>query len=181
VFAAKNDFIAKHKLVVFRLSDHWQQRRPDPRVQGLAAALGWAKYQTAATPEHVNVPALRLDALVSHVKKALRSRGGIRVIGNPQNVVQRIGLLPGTTPIQAALKMLPGVDVIVAGEVREWETVEYVRDKVFAGEKKGLVLIGRLVSEEPGMEVCANWLKTFITEVPVRHISAGDPYWTPTA
>ena len=30
-------------------------------------------------------------------------------------------LLPGTTPIQAALKMLPNVDVIVAGEVREWE------------------------------------------------------------
>lgn len=181
VFTAKNDFIAKHKLVVFRLSEHWQQRRPDPRVQGLAAALGWAKHQSAGAPEHVNVAALRLDALASHVNKALRSRGGMRVMGNPQNVVQRIGLLPGTTPIQAALKMLPGVDVIVAGEVREWETVEYVRDKVFAGEKKGLVLIGRLVSEEPGMEVCANWLKTFVTEVPVRHISAGDPYWRPAA
>ena len=44
---------------------------------------------------------------------------------------------PASTPIQAALKMLPNVDVIVAGEVREWESVEYARDKVFAGEKKG--------------------------------------------
>lgn len=181
VFSAKNDFITKHKLVVFRFSDHWQLRRPDPRVQGLAAALGWSKHQSGDRPEHVDVPALRLDALASHVKKLLRSRGGMRVIGNPQIMVQRIGLLPGTTPIQAALKMLPDVDVIVAGEVREWESVEYVRDKVFAGEKKGLVLVGRLVSEEPGMDVCANWLKTFVTEVPVRHISAGDPYWRPTA
>ena len=91
----------------------------------------------------------------------------------------RIGLLPGTTPIQAAFKLLPNVDVIVAGEVREWETVEYVRDKVFAGEKKGLILVGRVVSEEPGMAICADWLKTFIPEVPIRHISAGDPYWRP--
>ena len=97
-----------------------------------------------------------------------------------RTMVQRIGLLPGTTPIQAALKMLPNVDVIVAGEVREWESVEYARDKVFAGEKKGLILVGRVVSEEPGMNVCANWLKTFVSEVPIRHISAGDPYWRPS-
>jgi hypothetical protein len=181
VFTAKQEFIARNKLVVFRLSDHWQQRRPDPRVQGLAAALGWSKFQSASTPEHVDVPALRLDRLVGHVKTALKSQGGMRVIGDPAAIVQRVGLLPGTTSILAALKMLPGVDVIVAGEVREWETVEYVRDKVFAGEKKGLVLVGRLVSEEPGMDVCANWLKTFVSEVPVRHISAGDPYWRPSA
>ena len=98
----------------------------------------------------------------------------------PRTMVQRVGLLPGTTPIQAALKMLPNVDVIVAGEVREWESVEYVRDKVFSGEKKGLILVGRVVSEEPGMDVCANWLKTFVPEVPIRHISAGDPYWRPS-
>ena len=75
--------------------------------------------------------------------------------------------------------MLPEVDVIVAGEVREWESVEYVRDQVFSGAKKGLILLGRVVSEEPGMEVCANWLKTFVPEVPIRHLAAGDPYWMP--
>jgi hypothetical protein len=95
-------------------------------------------------------------------------------------MARRIGVLPGTTPIQAALKMLPDSDVIIAGEVREWESVEYARDKVFSGEKKGLILLGRIVSEEPGMKVCADWLKTFVSEVPVRHISAGDPYWRPS-
>src|SRR4051812_14729447 len=35
VYAGKNDFIAKHKLVVFRLTAHWNQRKPDPRAQGL--------------------------------------------------------------------------------------------------------------------------------------------------
>jgi hypothetical protein len=76
--------------------------------------------------------------------------------------------------------MLPDVDVIVAGEVREWESVEYARDTVFAGEKKALILVGRVVSEEPGMSLCADWLKTVVTEVPIRHIAAGDPYWRPS-
>jgi putative NIF3 family GTP cyclohydrolase 1 type 2 len=180
VFTAKNEFITRNKLVVFRLSDHWRQRRPDPFVQGIADVLRWSKYQSAGDPQRFEIPALTLETLASNMKSALRSRGGIRVIGDPRAMVQRIGLLPGTTPIQAALKMLPTVDVIVAGEVREWESVEYARDNVFAGEKKGLVLVGRVVSEEPGMEACANWLKTVISDVPIRHLSVGDPYWRPS-
>jgi putative NIF3 family GTP cyclohydrolase 1 type 2 len=180
VFTAKHEFITRNRLVVFRLSDHWRLRQPDPLAQGMAAELRWSKYQSAGDPQRFEIPALRLDALASHVKNALRSRGGIRVVGDPQTMARRIGVLPGTTPIQAALKMLPDSDVIIAGEVREWESVEYARDKVFSGEKKGLILLGRIVSEEPGMKVCADWLKTFVSEVPVRHISAGDPYWRPS-
>ncbi len=179
VFTRKNEFIARNNLVVFRLSDHWRLRRPDPLALGLANALGWVKYQSADDPQRFEIPALTLDALANHVKKGLRLRGGIRVLGDPQTRVQRVGVLAGTTPIQAALKMLPSVDVIVAGEVREWESVEYARDSVFSGQKKGLILVGRVVSEEPGMELCANWLKTLVPEVPTRHISAGDPYWRP--
>src|SRR5688500_5348121 len=50
LFEAKHDFIAKNNLVVFRLSDHWKLRRPDPLVQGLAAAFGWTRYQSADDP-----------------------------------------------------------------------------------------------------------------------------------
>jgi hypothetical protein len=181
VFAAKSEFIAKNNLVVFRLSEHWRLRRPDPAVQGMANALGWSRYESPKEAQRFDVPAITLERLASAVKKNLRSRGGLRVVGDPSIKVQRVGLLPGTTPIQAALDMLPAVDVIVAGEVREWESVEYVRDKAFAGDKKGLILLGRVVSDEPGMNMCAQWLETFVSEVPVRHISAGDPYWRPVA
>jgi putative NIF3 family GTP cyclohydrolase 1 type 2 len=189
VFAAKNEFIARNNLVVFRLSDHWRLRQPDPFAQGLARALGLggSKEQdppylvgsTKQDPAYLTISAVTLDAMASSVKKTLRSRGGIRVVGDPRMTIRRVGLLPGTTPIQSALRMLPNVDVIIAGEVREWESVEYVRDQVFRGAKKGLILVGHVVSEEPGMDVCANWLRTFISEVPIRHISAGDPYWRP--
>ena len=46
--------------------------------------------------------------------------------------------------------MLPGVDVIVAGEVQEWESATYAQDVAFAGVKKGFISIGRVVNEAPG-------------------------------
>ena len=179
VYAGKNDFIAKHKLVVFRLASHWHQRKPDPRAQGLATAMDWTKYKASEDGLQYEVPAIRLDSLASQLKKALGTRGGLRAIGDRATSVRRVGLLPGYTMIQASIAMLPKVDVIIAGEVQEWESATYAQDVVFASVKKGFISIGRVVNEAPGMQVCADWLKTVVPEVPVRFIPAGDPYWRP--
>ena len=179
VYAGKNAFIEKHQLVVFRLTQHWNQRKPDPRAQGLAAAMGWAKYKTGDDALRYEVPGITLEALASQLKKTLGTRGGIRAIGDRTMTVRKIGLLPGYTMIQASIAMMPGVDVIVTGEVQEWESATYAQDVAFAGLKKGFISIGRVVNEAPGMQVCADWLKTIVPEVPVRFISAGDPYWRP--
>jgi putative NIF3 family GTP cyclohydrolase 1 type 2 len=180
VFAAKDAFIKKNNLVVWRFSDHWRLRRPDPLAQGLVNALGWSRDGAADDPIRVSIPtAITLRALSSEMKSKLNARGGIRVVGDPQTKVRTVGLLPGTTTIQAALRMLPAVDVIIAGEVREWESVEYARDKVASGEKKGLILLGRVLSEEHGMNVCAQWLKALVPERTTTWIRVGDPYWRP--
>jgi putative NIF3 family GTP cyclohydrolase 1 type 2 len=179
VFTAKNAFIDQHKLVIVRLSDHWRLREPDPLAIGLAQAMGWTKYQVPGNARRYDVPALTVDALVGAIATKLGASGGIRVVGNAKTTVRRIGLLPGSTPIQASLTLLPDVDAILAGEVREWESVEYARDHVAAGHEKALILVGRVLSEDPGMQVCADWLKTVIPGVPVRHIAVGDPYWRP--
>jgi putative NIF3 family GTP cyclohydrolase 1 type 2 len=178
VFSAKDAFLKKHNLVVYRLSDHWRLRNPDPFAQGFADTLGWAK--NSGDTKHLSIPETSLDALVMHTKKALQSRGGLRVVGDPQLRVRTVALLPGSTPIEASLAALPGVDAILAGEVREWESVEYVRDTIDLGGKKALILTGRIVSEEPGMQLCAQWLKTIFPEVASHWISAGDPYWRPS-
>jgi putative NIF3 family GTP cyclohydrolase 1 type 2 len=179
VYAGKNDFIARHKLVVFRLTQHWNQRKPDPRAVGLAAAMNWTRYRTGDDALHYEVPAISLDALASQLKKTLNTRGGIRAVGDPATMVRRIGLLPGYTLIQASIAMMPAVDVIVAGEAQEWESPTYAQDVAFAGIRKGFISIGRVVNEAPGMQVCADWLKPLVPEVPVRFIPAGDPYWRP--
>jgi putative NIF3 family GTP cyclohydrolase 1 type 2 len=179
IFTGKNDFIQKNKLVVWRFSEHWRQRVPDPITIGLADALGWGKLRMADDPRRIAVSATTLESLVSGVKKKLDSRGGIRVVGDPKLRVTNIGLLPGTTPIQNALSLFPLVDTIIAGEVREWESVELARDKVTAGERKSLILLGRVVSENPGMNECAKWLKDLVPEVRSTWIPVEDPYWSP--
>jgi putative NIF3 family GTP cyclohydrolase 1 type 2 len=179
IFAAKNDFIKTEGLVIWRFSDHWRQQKPDPLAIGLTDTLGWSQFRAPDDATRVTIPTITLEALAADLKKNLNTRGGIRVVGDPQLRLEKIGLLPGTTPIQAALALLPSVDAIIAGEVREWESVEYVRDKVTAGEKKSLILLGRVVSEDPGMNVCAQWVKSIVPEVPTLWIPSGDPYWRP--
>ena len=114
---------------------------------------------------------MALDAVASHVKQALNGRGGIRVNGDPKAVVRTIGLLPGNTPIQAALKLLPSVDAIVGGEYASG-SLRNMRDKVTAGEKKSLILVGRVLSQEPGMKLCAQWLERILPELRTRFQSA---------
>ena len=178
IVAAKADFIAANRLVVWRFSDGWRRHAPDPFVRGLAGALGWTP-DASGDPAHIVIPELTLERLVRRVRDRLDARGGIRVIGDPRLRLRRVALLPGTTPIQAALRAYADADVIIAGEVREWETVEFARDLSSAGQKKALVLIGRILSEGPGMDACARWLRTELPDVRVRSIPAGDPYWRP--
>jgi putative NIF3 family GTP cyclohydrolase 1 type 2 len=179
IFTAKNEFIRNNQLVVWRFSDHWRQRTPDPLSVGLAETLGWGRLRAADDPRRIAISATGLEKLAADLKKKLNSRGGIRVIGDPKLSVAKIGLLPGTTPVQTALGLFPLVDAIIAGEVREWETAELARDKVTAGERKSLILIGRVVSENPGMNECAKWLKEVVPEVRTTWIPVEDPYWRP--
>lgn len=179
VYAGKNAFIEKHKLVVFRLTQHWNQRKPDPRAQGLAMAMGWTKYQAGSDALRYELPGMTLEALAGQLKRTLGVRAGIRAIGNRTMTVRKVGLLPGYTLIQASIAMMPGVDAIVAGEVQEWESAAYAQDVAFAGLNRGFISIGRIVNEASGMQVCADWLRTVVPEVPIRFIPAGDPYWRP--
>jgi len=179
ILAAKVDFIQKNRLVIWRFSDHWRLRKPDPLAQGLSDAFGWRKYQVAGDPSRYDIPAVTLDILAADLKRKLNARGGVRVIGNRETRVARVALLPSSTPLTSALQALPAVDAIIAGEVREWESVVYAQDAVFAGQKKGLILIGRVLSEEQSMNLCATWVKTLVPEVPTRWVPVGDPYWRP--
>jgi hypothetical protein len=74
--------------------------------------------------------------------------------------------MPGFNNFPGIMRTLnsPDVDVLVIGETREWEGIEYARDVNTAGKQKGLIVLGHVPSEERGMEECAKWLKTFITK-----------------
>ena len=77
-----------------------------------------------------------------------------------------------------ALEM-PDVQVLIAGETHEWETVEYVTDARTEGRAKALILLGHIASEQAGMEECARWLRTFITSVPIEFVPTADMWAAP--
>jgi hypothetical protein len=72
------------------------------------------------------------------------------------------------------------VQVLLVGETREWETVEYAADAVTEGRKKALIVIGHIPSEQPGMDECSRWLKGFLKSVPVEFVPARQPFWLAT-
>ena len=69
------------------------------------------------------------------------------------------------------------VEVLVMGEGLEWETIEYGADAAAEGRPKALIILGHIPSEQAGMDDCARWLRTFITEVPVEFIATAEPFW----
>jgi putative NIF3 family GTP cyclohydrolase 1 type 2 len=177
LYKQKHEFLRGNNMAVWRFHDHLHAKQPDMSAVGLAEAIGWTRYLSKDEPRVYVLPGVTLRDLAKDIERRLKLPA-IRVIGDPQATVSRAGLMQGTAPFHAAT-VFPNVDVIVAGEQREWEGVEYAFDANTAGQKKGLILIGHWVSEDHGMRLCADWLKTFVSEVPVEWIPAGDPFWRP--
>jgi putative NIF3 family GTP cyclohydrolase 1 type 2 len=177
IYKAKQDFIAKNGLVVFRLHDHWASRKENEMTTGLADALGWSKNKVAGEETMYDIPAATLEHTVASVRKKLSLRGGLRAVGDRKLRIRRVMLHPGVMPVATMWKNYDKVDLLLAGEVREWECTFYAADKQANGEKRSLVTIGRVASEEPGMMACATWLSSLDKNIPAKWISAGDPYW----
>ncbi len=180
VWKEKRDFIEKNGMVLWRFHDHWHLRKPDGILAGMVQALGWEKFQSGENPHLFTVPEITLEKLAADVAKRLNTPV-LRVVGNPTMKVTKLALSPGSAEFERethALEM-ENVEVLLVGETREWETVEYAADAVTEGRKKALIVIGHVPSEQAGMEECARWLKTFLKDVPIEFVATRQPFWTP--
>jgi len=177
VYKAKKQFIEKNELVVFRLHDHWQSRKESDMTTGLADALGWRKYRVKPDDVIYEIPPTTTENVVAMIRNKLNLRGGLRAVGDRKAPVRRVMLYPGVMTPATMWQRYSETDLMVTGEVREWENTHYAADIHTSGEKRGLVTIGRVASEDPGMRACAAWLKTIVKEVSSQWITAGDLYW----
>jgi putative NIF3 family GTP cyclohydrolase 1 type 2 len=188
IYQAKLQYIASNNLVVYRFFENWNARQPDAQLQGLAKALGWEKYYkpSGGVPWGTNngffeIPPATLKATAQNIKKTLKMKS-IRCGGDPDIRVTKAALSHGMYWFTDLQKLLaePGVDLVVLGEPQwENELSLYNFDLHAAGIKKGMIVLGQQVSEEPGSGEMAAWLKTFVSEVPVEWIPAGEPSWMP--
>jgi putative NIF3 family GTP cyclohydrolase 1 type 2 len=170
-YQAKQRFIKDHNLVIFRFHDHAHALRPDPLVAGSARMLGWTQYASPEGRIYV-VPPTTLGALASDVARRLKSKA-IRVAGDAAMPVTRVALGPGygVPPLTSSF------DVAVGGEAAEGGgNLEYLLDAAAIGQKKGLILLGHMMSEDFGMKEVAEWLHGFLPEVPIDWVAAGEPF-----
>jgi putative NIF3 family GTP cyclohydrolase 1 type 2 len=141
-------------------------------------ALRWEKFQDRDDDRLFVVPQTTVGDLALEVKKKLDVHV-LRVVGDPAMKVSKLAFLPGAAGSPKQIHMLerPDVDALLIGETPEWETVEYVADAVSEGKRKALLILGHVVSEQAGMQECGTWLRSFISEVPIRFVPTREPFW----
>ena len=177
---AKDEFLRKNDMAVFRFHDHWHARRPDGIATGMIEELNWAANADPQNGRLFRFDNVTLSELVRQMQSRLKVRS-IRVVGDPALRVHTATASWGYTNQMGGIRALsrPDVDVLIVGEAREWEVVEFAADTITAGNKKALIVLGHIVSEQAGMKYCAKWLKGLVSEVPVEFVAAEEPFWTP--
>jgi putative NIF3 family GTP cyclohydrolase 1 type 2 len=180
VWAEKRAFIEKHNMVIWRFHDHWHERNPDGILAGMVHVLGWEKYQRKDFPYGFTLPETTVQKLAQETATKLGS-SVLRVVGKPDMKVTKIALSPGAAGFVRETHALErdDVEVLLLGETREWETVEYAADAVTEGRRKALIVIGHIPSEQAGMDECTRWLQTFVTNVKIEFVPAKQPFWLP--
>lgn len=175
VYQYKAKLLNDNNIAVWRNHDYIHSLKPDGVGMGVLTQLNWAPYYRPDLGNVLVLPPTSLGALIDYLKNKL-SINKVRYIGNPAQSCQKVLFLPGAAGgkrhITEAGKIKP--DVLIVGELQEWETAEYVRDAQAKGDNLSLVVLGHIASEEPGSEFMAGWLKQHFPAIKSVHVPANN-------
>lgn len=171
VYQYKADLLKQHNIAVWRNHDYIHTMKPDGVTKGVLEQLEWDKYADKEIPNILTLPAATVKDIVAHAKQKLHIEK-VRFIGDPEKTCTRVLFMPGAAggqrQIQSIGKIKP--EVLMCGELQEWETAEYVRDARAKGDNISLVVLGHIASEEPGSVFMQQWLNKNVPGVKVTHI-----------
>jgi putative NIF3 family GTP cyclohydrolase 1 type 2 len=185
VYQYKKKLIDDHGLILWRFNENYRALPSNPRLNALARTLGYYVHENAVATQKLaaigaGVYAMPEISLADLAKKAIESVNAkaLRVLGNPNEKVKSVALMPGYIEDDDIMAMVHdrNVDVVVCGEACEWEAFEYAEDWITAGWGKGMIMLGRAVSEDPGAKELAAWIGSFVTDLPVTGIAVGEPF-----
>lgn len=183
VYAYKRRLLDRHGIAVWRFHDAWHLYEPDGILTGFLRKLGWEDYPVSDAdrrnlPSILEIPPQSLSELAAYCKQRLAISHPIQLVGDPEMTCRRVGLMLGAYGGRGQIGFLGGsdIDVLMVGEINEWETSVYVQDARSMGRSSSLLILGHANSEEPGMEYMVEWLKAALPDVPVHHVASGDPF-----
>lgn len=173
VYQTKATLLKDNNIAIWRNHDYIHHMVPDPVTTSLVAQLDWKQYQQTSNTFLIN-PNLTLGQLIKNIKGKL-DLDKVRYVGDWNQSCSSILLMPGAAggknQIMAIERFKP--DVLVCGEISEWETAEYVRDAVAEGKVLGLIVLGHIASEEAGSEYMMNWLRQHLNGIKITHVPSG--------
>ena len=178
LYKMKTEYMRDNNMIVWRMHDHMHAMALDYTVIGSLRSVGIKGGESAGMrPGVLTIPETTLGEFASQVKRLTGSRA-FRCVGDPKVKVSKILLGPG----YATPRMIEEADVVIGGEQQEadggFDNVEYVADAAALGMPKGLIMLGHVISEQPGMEDLGKWLGTFVKETPIQYVPADEPFWT---
>jgi putative NIF3 family GTP cyclohydrolase 1 type 2 len=185
VYQYKKKLIDENGLILWRFNENYSALPSNPRLNALAKTLGYKAHENQAATKKLaaigagvySLPEISLADLAKRARDSANAKA-LRVLGNPNEKVKSVALLPGYIENEDIMAMVHdrNVDVVVCGEPCEWEAFEYAEDWITAGWGKGMIALGRAASEDPGATDLAAWIGTFISDVPVTGIAVGEPF-----
>ncbi len=173
IYQTKANLLKDNNIAVWRNHDYIHRLVPDPITTSLIAQLDWKQYQQTSNTFLIN-PNLTLAQLIKNIKEKL-GLDKVRFVGDLTQSCSSILLMPGAAGGKSQITAIEHFkpDVLVCGEISEWETAEYVRDAVGEGKVLGLIVIGHIASEEAGSEFMMNWLRQHLSGIKVTHVPSG--------
>lgn len=178
VFQFKKSLLTKNNITVWRFHDYIHRHSPDGVLEGVVQKLGWKKFQDLSRPLIFNLPSSTTVKQVVSDAKASLGISNLRIVGSLEETCQKILLMPGAwggrNQMNQIMETKP--DLVMCGEVAEWETSEYIRDSRAMGLKRSLIVLGHAQSEEPGLAWLVNWLKEKAPMIKATHVPSQSPF-----
>lgn len=175
VYGYKAAMLKQHNISIWRNHDYIHSLQPDGVETGVVAKLDWKQYQKSRGNFFID-KGISLGDLISYAKEKLDIEK-VRYIGdlnqNCKKILLMVGAAGGRAQISAINALKP--DVLVCGEVSEWETPEFIRDARAEGMMNtALVVLGHIASEQAGSEFMRDWLKERLPDMPVTYVGDGN-------
>lgn len=177
VYDFKRKLLDDNAIAVWRFHDYWHRHDPDGIRMGVLEDLEWGQYYDPGNPAIITLPPTPLKDIVRHVKDNLHIFQ-VRIIGDVTEKCSRVALMPGASGGRSHITLLEreNPDLLICGEVAEWETAEYIRDARAIGLNRSLMVLGHAQSEEPGMQWLVKWLQPRVGGIKVTHVPSNNPF-----
>lgn len=187
VFRAKQAFIDRHRLIIWRDHDLAHRMRPDQLFAGQLRTLGWTADRIDPAPPMPIVTLPRPMTLADLARYCVARTGthSHRITGAPTMIVRKVAI--GVGYAFPSMPSVPDIDAIVGGESAEgsanafptMDQTAFAADMTSIGRPRGIVFLGHMGTEDSPMLVVAEWLRGFIPGIPLDFLPAGEPFHPP--